>query len=162
MCSERLSPQAHRLSQRSFHPYCLIFSGPPAPASAFCFLCELYGASPPHVSEKYYPLTKRKHSGDQPFIQTTGDDAAMRQHQSDDPTECQREGTFFRRPSPGRSRINQVNGSTRGLRSVSMTRKRSLWQQLWGRYYVVTSASLRCSICFLTFIGKACSASRSS
>ncbi len=31
-----------------------------------------------------------------------------------------------------------------------------------SRYQVVTSASLRCSICFLTLTGNACSASRSS
>jgi len=92
-------PAGFHLRDASFAPGSMessLLSYSVGSALSSCFLWELCGASSPPVRESPTFHTRRKRDGDQQIIQPTGDDAAMREHQSDDLAKRQREGTVLR------------------------------------------------------------------
>jgi hypothetical protein len=84
--------EAHRSRQLYCHSRCLILSGTQAMASASRFLPEMCIGSPLPVREPTSFQQRRKQDG---YQQQTREHAAMRQHQSDDLAECQRERSIL-------------------------------------------------------------------
>ncbi len=103
--------EAHRSRQWVCHSRCVTLSGPPVPASASCFLCDLCDASPPPVRESPTVHTRRKQDGDQLLIQTTGCDVATSRQRSG--RTSVRRVRSSQRPSAALSRISPVPGIRR-------------------------------------------------
>jgi len=122
--------EAHRSRQFHCHSRRLSLSGTPATASASHFLRELCVGSPLPVREPTSFQQRRKQDG---YQQQTREHAAMRQHQSDDLAECQREAFFattFSRPFKDQSGawLNGTSFSLNDLEAlVNVTRETKEW-----------------------------------
>ena len=84
--------EAHRSRQLHCHFRCFFLSGTPATAFASRFLREMCIGSPLPVREPTSFQQRRKQDG---YQQKTHSYAALRQHQSYDLAECQRERTVL-------------------------------------------------------------------